>query len=59
MIAYSPQKPDFQLQAPNQRSTEERFETAMRTVPVLRDAARAEGLKEWGPWDDEAPKSKL
>ncbi|CAE6519209.1 unnamed protein product [Rhizoctonia solani] len=61
IIAYNPQKPDFQVQAPNQRSTEERFATAMRTVPVLRDAARAEGLKEWGPWDDEkvVPKSKL
>ncbi|KAJ1306821.1 hypothetical protein OPQ81_007807 [Rhizoctonia solani] len=61
IIAYNPQQPDFQVQAPNQRSTEERFATAMRTVPVLRDAARAEGLKEWGPWDDEkvAPKSKL
>ncbi|KDN42786.1 hypothetical protein RSAG8_06540, partial [Rhizoctonia solani AG-8 WAC10335] len=60
-IAYNPQKPDFQVQAPNQRSTEERFATAMRTVPVLRDAARAEGLKEWGPWEDEkvVPKSKL
>ncbi|KAH7335271.1 NUDIX hydrolase domain-like protein [Rhizoctonia solani] len=61
IVAYSPQKPDFEVQAPNQRSTEQRFAAAMRTVPVLRDAARAEGLKEWGPWDDEkvAPKSKL
>ncbi|CUA78133.1 rhomboid-like protein [Rhizoctonia solani] len=61
IVAYSPQKPDFQLEAPNQRSTEERFATAMRTVPLLRDAARAEGLKEWGPWDDgkQVPKSKL
>ncbi|KAG8714860.1 hypothetical protein FRC11_006776 [Ceratobasidium sp. 423] len=61
IVAYNPQKPDFEVQAPKQRSTEERFTTAMRTVPVLRDAARAEGLKEWGPWDDEkvTPKSKL
>ncbi|EUC59704.1 rhomboid domain protein [Rhizoctonia solani AG-3 Rhs1AP] len=61
IVAYSPQKPDFQVQAPNQRSTEERFVTAMRTVPVLRDAARAECLKEWGPWDEDkvATKSKL
>ncbi|KAG9127922.1 hypothetical protein FRC07_007573 [Ceratobasidium sp. 392] len=61
MVAYHPQQPDFVVQAPNQRSTEQRFDTAMRTVPVLRDAARAEKLKEWGPWDDDAalPKSKL
>ncbi|KAG9092452.1 hypothetical protein FS749_015744 [Ceratobasidium sp. UAMH 11750] len=61
MVAYHPQQPDFEVQAPNQRSTEQRFETAMRTVPVLRDAARAERLREWGPWgDDEGlPKSKL
>ncbi|QRV74114.1 NUDIX family hydrolase [Ceratobasidium sp. AG-Ba] len=61
MVAYHPQQPDFEVRAPNQRSTEERFDTAMRTVPVLRDAARAEKLKEWGPWQDEKalPKGKL
>ncbi|QRW17114.1 NUDIX family hydrolase [Rhizoctonia solani] len=60
IVAYSPQVPDFELKAPNQRSTEQRFATAMRTVPVLREAARAEDLKEWGPWDEKlVPKSKL
>jgi hypothetical protein len=60
MVAYSPQTPDFEVQAPNQRPTEQRFTTAMRTVPVLREAAQAEGLKEWGPWDEKAvTKSKL
>ncbi|KAG8683633.1 hypothetical protein FRC09_015948 [Ceratobasidium sp. 395] len=53
MVAYYPQQPDFIVKAPNQRSSEQRFSTAMRTVPVLRDAARAERLKEWGPWDDD------
>lgn len=61
MVAYHPQTPDFIVQAPSQRSSHERFETAMRTVPVLRNAARAEGLKEWGPWEDDnvLPKGKL
>ncbi|KAF8705453.1 Rhomboid family, partial [Rhizoctonia solani] len=60
IVAYNPQVPDFELKAPNQRSTEQRFATAMRTVPVLREAARAEDLKEWGPWDEKlVPKSKL
>ncbi|KAF8606044.1 hypothetical protein BDV93DRAFT_490218 [Ceratobasidium sp. AG-I] len=61
MVAYAPQVPDFEVKAPDQRSTAERFDTAMKTVQVLRDAARAEKLKEWGPWDDgqAAPKSKL
>lgn len=61
MVAYAPQLPDFEVQAPDQRSTGERFDTAMRTVQVLRDAARAEKLKEWGPWNDDhvVPKSKL
>ncbi|KAG8765230.1 hypothetical protein FRC12_007613 [Ceratobasidium sp. 428] len=61
MVAYHPQQPDFIVQAPNQRPSEQRFSTAMRTVPVLRDAARAERLKEWGPWDDDKawPRSKL
>lgn len=61
MVAYAPQVPDFEVQAPSQRSTAERFNTAMKTVQVLRDAARAEKLKEWGPWSDDrpAPKGKL
>ncbi|KAG8748414.1 hypothetical protein FRC10_005961 [Ceratobasidium sp. 414] len=61
MVAYHPQQPDFAVHAPDQRSTEQRFDTAMRTIPVLREAARAERLKEWGPWDDDKTllKSKL
>lgn len=61
MVAYHPQTPDFEVKAPDQRSTEERCAMAMQNVPVLRDAARAEGLKEWGPWgsDKTAPKAKL